>query len=165
MRRLAVPFAVLLTVLALASPADAVRIKVASTSVGNALVDSHGRSLYQFGKDRRHRSSCSGGCAAEWPPLLTRADPTAGTGVRASKLGTTRRSNGKLQVTYAGRPLYRFAGDQGRGDINGQNLDEFGGVWTLLSPSGARITADAGQGGSQPPPSSNPYPPSSPYPY
>jgi predicted lipoprotein with Yx(FWY)xxD motif len=167
MRRLAVlslavlPCVLLGAAVGPVSAASAARVKMASTSVGDALVDSRGRTLYQFGKDRRRRSSCSRACAVDWPPLLTRTDPTAGPGVKASKLGTTRRSDGKLQVTYAGRPLYRYVGDSAKGDINGQNLDAFGGVWTLMSPSGARITRDAGQGAPSPSPSPSPspYPP------
>src|SRR4051794_39852173 len=83
----------------------------ANSSLGNILVDSQGRTLYLFKKDTGSTSTCTGACAAAWPPLAASGRPTVGSGASASKVGTTKRSDGKLQVTYSGHPLYRFMGD------------------------------------------------------
>ena len=88
-------------------------------------------------------SSCSGACAQAWPPLLTKGKPTAGTGVNASDLGTTMRSDGTEQVTYKGHPLYYFVADTSAGSTKGQGSDSFGAKWWLVAPSGAAITAAA----------------------
>jgi predicted lipoprotein with Yx(FWY)xxD motif len=118
----------------------ATKIGIASSSVGKILVDSHGRTLYLFVKDKNGKSACSGACAAYWPPLLAAGKPQALAGVKASLLGTTRRSNGRLQVTYRHHPLYRYAGDTSKGQMNGQSLDDFGGEWWVVSPAGNKIT-------------------------
>jgi predicted lipoprotein with Yx(FWY)xxD motif len=96
--------------------------------------------LYLFKKDTRGKSRCSGSCAANWPPLLTTARPTAGSGVKGSKLGTTRRSDGKSQVVYNHHPLYRFIGDSKPGNTNGQGLNAFGARWFVVSPAGQART-------------------------
>ena len=87
-------------------------IRVANSRLGRILVDSTGRTLYLFKADVRTSSACSGACATAWPPLLADGKPTAGTGLTASKLGTTTRSDGTRQVTYNGHPLYLFIKDQ-----------------------------------------------------
>jgi predicted lipoprotein with Yx(FWY)xxD motif len=115
-------------------------VKAAHSSLGKILVDSKGRTLYLFMKDSGKKSRCFGDCAANWPPLRVSRKPTAGSGVRASLLGTTRRSDGKRQVTYNGHPLYRFAGDSKPGDTNGQGLDGFGARWYVVTPSGRPLT-------------------------
>ena len=65
--------------------------------------------------------------------------PAATAGAKQSLLGVTRRSDGKLQVTYAGHPLYTFVQDTKRGQTNGQNLDKFGAEWYVLAPAGTKI--------------------------
>src|SRR5947209_5970892 len=75
-------------------------VQLRSTKLGKILVGSTGHTLYLFAKDTSGRSACSGQCAVYWPPLLSATKPTAGTGVKASLLGRTKRSNGKWQVTY-----------------------------------------------------------------
>ena len=75
------------------------------------LVDAKGRTLYLFEADKGPMSACGGACASVWPPLMTTGKPTAGPGVTASKLGTTKRSDGATEVTYNGHPLYTYAGD------------------------------------------------------
>jgi predicted lipoprotein with Yx(FWY)xxD motif len=166
MRRLMLlPLALVLPALLLPATAFAARatVKTASTADGTVLVDQHGKSLYMFGKDRRGKSSCSGACAQNWPPLLTTSKPKAGSGVSASKLSTVKRSDGKTQVTYARHPLYKFIADQAAGDVNGQGLNAFGGIWSLLMPSGAKVS---GTPSSNPMPSPSPSPSPSPgYPY
>jgi predicted lipoprotein with Yx(FWY)xxD motif len=116
--------------------------------LGKILTDSQGRTIYMFAKDTGSTSTCSGGCAAEWPPVTTSGKPTAGNGLTASMIGTTTRSDGTKQVTYNGHPLYRFSGDQAAGDTNGQNLSAYGAKWYALSAAGDRVTASgSGSGG------------------
>ena len=114
-------------------------VQVRRTGLGQILVDSRGRTLYLFKKDTGGKSACSGSCAANWPPLLATGRPTAGTGVKASKLATTRRSDGKTQVVYNGHPLYRFIGDGMPGNTNGEGLTAFGARWFVVSPAGNEI--------------------------
>jgi predicted lipoprotein with Yx(FWY)xxD motif len=123
-------------------------VKTRSTSLGTILVDSHGRTLYLFRKDKGRRSHCSGSCAQAWPPLITHARPKARGGARQSMLSTSRRGNGAKQVLYNGHPLYRYAFDSAAGDTNGEGLNAFGARWFAVSPSGRAITSS-----SAPPPS------------
>jgi predicted lipoprotein with Yx(FWY)xxD motif len=113
---------------------------VESTSLGKILDDGQGRTLYVFQGDTGTKSNCSGACATNWPPL-TSANPTVGKGASASMTGTTKRSDGKTQVTYNGHPLYTFTGDSGPGDTSGQGVSAFGGLWYALSPAGRQVTA------------------------
>jgi predicted lipoprotein with Yx(FWY)xxD motif len=125
-----------------ASGGRAATVGVANDSaLGKILVDSRGRTLYLFKKDTGTQSQCSGACAAAWPPVRAAAKPTAGSGVTASKLGTSARSDGAPQVTYNGHPLYLYAGDQNPGDTNGQGITGFGAAWYVVSPSGDQITS------------------------
>ena len=114
-------------------------VKVGSSSLGRILVDGRGRTLYLFEKDSRGHSACSGACTSYWPPLLTRAKLLARGSAKQSLLGIIRRSNGRKQVTYAGHPLYRFIGDTRPGQTNGQDLQDFGAGWYVLSPTGKKI--------------------------
>lgn len=111
-------------------------VQVRRTHLGKVLVDSRGRTLYLFKKDTRGKSKCSGSCAVNWPPLLTTGRPSSGRGVQGSKLGTTRRSDGKIEVVYNHHPLYRFVGDTKPGNTNGQGLAAFGARWFVVSPAG-----------------------------
>jgi predicted lipoprotein with Yx(FWY)xxD motif len=114
-------------------------VEVATSRLGRILVDSKGITLYDFVADKGTTSVCYGACAALWPPLITKGRPIAGPGVRASLLGTTKRKDGKLEVTYKGHPLYYFVTDRRRGQTTGQSLDQFGGPWWVLSPAGKEI--------------------------
>jgi len=114
-------------------------VAVAKSRLGPILVDSRGITLYDFVKDKRGTSSCYGACAALWPPLFAKGKPHAGHGVRASLLGTTRRKDGKLEVTYNHHPLYYYVSDRKPGQTTGQRLNQFGGLWWVLSPSGKEI--------------------------
>ena len=96
-------------------------------------MDGGGNSLYLFTNDQRNASTCSGGCAGAWPPLVTVGDPVAGEGIEGDLLGMITREDGSVQVTYNGWPLYRFSGDQAPGDTKGQ---EVGGVWFTVSTAG-----------------------------
>ena len=121
---------------ATAAASGAVSIKTATGKPGTFLVDSSGRSLYLFEADKSDTSTCNGACAAAWPPLTTTGAPTAGTGVKASLLGTSKRDDGKMEVTYNGHPLYYFANDTAPGDLKGQGVDAFGAEWYAVSPEG-----------------------------
>ena len=114
-------------------------IALKSTAVGRVLVGANGRTLYLFTADKGAKSVCYGQCAAYWPPLIA-GTPTAGAGLSASLLGTTKRKDGKLQVTYHGHPLYYFAADKKAGDIKGQGFVHFGGSWWTVSAAGAKVT-------------------------
>jgi len=123
----------------------------ATSSLGTILVSAQGRALYLWQADVGTKSSCVGACAAAWPPLVTTGHPSAGSGVKQSLLGTTKRSDGTQQVTYGGHPLYLFKGDTASGQTNGQGSDGFGALWYVLSPGGKGITASppsAGASGS-----------------
>ena len=118
-----------------------------NSSLGKILVDSNGRTVYLFKKDTGPKSTCSGTCAVDWPPVTTTGKPIAGTGLTASMVGTTTRSDGSKQVTYNGHPLYLYIGDQKSGDTNGQNVNSFGAEWYVLSPAGSAVTKSSGSGG------------------
>ena len=121
------------------SNASAASVDVRDTSLGKILVDPHGRSLYLFEKDTGPKSTCYGSCAVAWPPFTTSGTPTAGTGAKASLIGTTTRTDGKDEVTYNGHPLYYYVGDSKAGDTNGQDSRQFGAPWYVLSPAGNQI--------------------------
>jgi predicted lipoprotein with Yx(FWY)xxD motif len=122
-------------------------LSTAKTSLGRILVNSSGHTLYLFGKDKNGKSSCSGMCASFWPPLITTGKPRAGTGAKASLLGTTKRADGRLQVTYNHHPLYMFKKDTKKGQTNGEGLSAFGATWYAVSPAGARVVKSGGGGG------------------
>ena len=122
--------------------AGSAKIGVASSALGRIVVDSRGRTLYLFEKDKNRRSACYGQCATYWPPLLTHGKPMARGGARQSLLGMIRRANGSQQVTYAGHPLYRFVQDRKPGQTNGEGSQAFGAGWEVLSPAGKKIEAD-----------------------
>lgn len=104
--------------------------------LGTILVDSQGLTLYDFHKDKGSKSACYDACAAAWPPLLTEGNPQAQSAADRSMLGTTKRKDGTVQVTYNGWPLYTYAGDQNPGEANGNDIDQFGAEWYALQPNG-----------------------------
>jgi predicted lipoprotein with Yx(FWY)xxD motif len=122
------------------TPSPQATVMTRSGPMGTYLTDGQGKSLYYFQADKGTTSTCSGPCAATWPPLVTVGAPKAGPGVDASKLGTTPRSGNATQVTFAGHPLYLYGGDTAAGQTNGQGLNNFGALWWLVSPQGASIT-------------------------
>jgi predicted lipoprotein with Yx(FWY)xxD motif len=125
-------------------------VGVATTSLGKILVDSKGRTVYLFKKDRGTRSACFGACASAWPPVRAGVKPTVGSGAKASLAGTTKRSDGASQVTYKGHPLYLFTGDQKAGQTSGQGVKAFGAAWYAVSPAGGQVsgaTSTSGGGG------------------
>jgi predicted lipoprotein with Yx(FWY)xxD motif len=106
--------------------------------IGQILVDSKGMTLYYFEKDKGGKSACYGACAQVWPAYTTSGNPTGQKGASASKLGTSKRTDGTTQVTYAGYPLYTYVSDTKPGDIKGNNLDQFGAEWYALHPNGKK---------------------------
>jgi predicted lipoprotein with Yx(FWY)xxD motif len=112
-------------------------IKVGNAGkVGKVLVDSKGLTVYDFHKDKGTTSSCYGGCEKGWPPVLTSGKAKATGGAQASMLGTTKRKDGSLQVTYNGHPLYTFVEDKKPGEANGNDVSAFGAQWYSLEASG-----------------------------
>ncbi len=105
-------------------------------TLGSILVDDKGMTLYLFTKDTPNTTVCYEKCAIAWPPLLTAGDPIAGEGVDAALLGTTNRTDGTVQVTYNGWPLYYYEKDKAPGDVTGQDV---GGVWYVVSAAGEQV--------------------------
>src|SRR6266550_7131730 len=128
-----------LAAVAVASPKTST-ISLRPTAVGKVLVAANGRTLYLFTADKGKRSTCYGQCAGYWPPLLA-SKPSVGTGLKSSMLGTTKRKDGKLQVTYGGHPLYYFVQDKKAGQVKGQGFVHFGGSWWVVSAAGKSIKA------------------------
>ena len=128
-----VAVAVAAATVALGASAAAPTVTVRSSSYGPILFDGRGFVLYAFTADARGRSHCAGACAKAWPPYVVESAP------HGRLLGATRRSNGFLQVTYAGRPLYYYVGDRKPGQILCQNVFEFGGRWLVVRPGGGLV--------------------------
>ncbi len=127
------------------STAQTVTVETRSGDLGTFVTDGSGRTLYLFAADHGGTSACTGACLSAWPPLTTSGTPSAGGQVQAGMLGTLSRG-GSLQVTYAGHPLYYYAGDSSTGDTNGQGVDGFGATWWVVSPAGTAITHSPGGG-------------------
>jgi predicted lipoprotein with Yx(FWY)xxD motif len=153
--RLLVSAAVLVVVMVAAASAFAAGgspiVKVGPSQLGRVLVDSHGKTLYIWAHDKTSKSTCNGDCASYWPPLLTKGQPKAIAGAISKLLGKSRRSDGRLQVTYAGHPLYYFALDTKAGQTKGEALTDFGGRWDPVSAVGKAVrkggSASSGSGG------------------
>jgi len=127
-----------------ASRASAGGVTLHKTKLGNVLATSSGRTLYLFMVDKNGRSACYGKCASFWPPLMQKGKLRAGAGLKAKLLGTTKRKNGKRQVTYNGHPLYLFSLDKGAGQTAGQGQNFFGGRWFVVSAAGKADKSSAG---------------------
>jgi predicted lipoprotein with Yx(FWY)xxD motif len=110
-----------------------------TSSLGTFLVDANGRTLYVWDADHGSKSTCSGACAQAWPPLTTTITPKASGAVKASLLGTTKRTDGTREVTYASHPLYTFAGDTQPGQTTGQGSNGFGAPWWVVTPAGQAL--------------------------
>jgi predicted lipoprotein with Yx(FWY)xxD motif len=106
-----------------------------NSNLGPILVDSRGMTLYLYTMDTANTSTCYNSCSTVWSPYLTDGMPTAGSGVTASMLGTTTRTDGSTQVTYNGHPLYYFAMDKGPGDTTGEGVQN---VWYVITPQGTQ---------------------------
>jgi predicted lipoprotein with Yx(FWY)xxD motif len=120
-----------------ASPSSATSLMIAKNpALGAFLADDQGRTLYLFTKDTKGTSSCYDKCAAAWPPLMSSDQLKMRDGVSADLISTTVRTDGSMQVTYNGWPLYYFAADKASGDVNGQAV---GKVWWVVSGEGNPI--------------------------
>ena len=130
-----------------------------NTALGTVLVNSTGRTLYHITSDTRTKVTCKASCVAQWPPLLIAAGakPVAGPGISAAKLGTLKRADGGLQVTYNGMTLYRYAGDSKAGQANGEAVSD---KWYAVSSLGkivkpAATSSSSSTGSGYTPPSSS----------
>jgi predicted lipoprotein with Yx(FWY)xxD motif len=121
----------------------AASVSLGKTKLGRVLVASTGHTLYLFKKDKNGKSVCSGSCAKFWPPLLSRGKASVGRGLKASMLGTTRRSDGSRQLTYNKHPLYTFTLDKRGGQTNGEGRLEFGARWYAVSAAGNAVVRAA----------------------
>jgi predicted lipoprotein with Yx(FWY)xxD motif len=128
---------------AAAAAGKGISISMTKGSPGTYLTGPSGRAIYLWVADTGDKSSCSGACAKVWPPVITKGTPIAASGVTASDLGTTKRSDGSTQVTYKNHPLYYYISDTGSGMTTGQGSDSFGAKWWLVTPAGAAITTGA----------------------
>ena len=103
-----------------------------SDKLGMYLIAYNGMTVYTYANDTKNVSTCTGQCAAAWPPYVvpvgTRLNLQAGVD---GSIATTTRADGQLQVTYKGKPLYFYSGDKKSGDTLGQNV---GGVWYVVRP-------------------------------
>ena len=118
-----------------AAAAAAVELKTESTKLGTVLADKKGKTVYWFAKDTSSTSACTGACATAWPPVLGMPQAAAGSAL-SGKFGTIRRSDGTVQATYDGHPLYTFEGDTAPGQTNGNGVIAFGAAWSVITISG-----------------------------
>jgi predicted lipoprotein with Yx(FWY)xxD motif len=118
-----------------AAAAAAVELKTESTKLGTVLTDDKGKTVYWFAKDTSTASACTGACATAWPPVLGMPQAASGTTL-TGRFGTIRRSDGTLQATYNGHPLYTFEGDTAPGQTNGNGIIAFGAAWSAITVSG-----------------------------
>jgi predicted lipoprotein with Yx(FWY)xxD motif len=125
-----------------AAPARVARrgttVRIVRSQFGRILADGRGQALYLFTRETSRTSRCYGDCATAWPPVPARGRPAGGRGARASLIGTTRRRDGTLQVTYAGRPVYYYVGDS-PGRVLCHNVTEFGGIWRVIRADGSAV--------------------------
>jgi predicted lipoprotein with Yx(FWY)xxD motif len=113
---------------------------VRDSRYGKVIWDGRGFALYAFTRDRRGGTSrCYGACAKAWPVYYSKAALRAGPGIKRSLLGTVRRRDGRRQITYNGWPLYYYVHENRPGLILCQNVDEFGGLWLVVRPSGKLV--------------------------
>ena len=123
------------------SAAGGVALALRHTVLGTILTTGQGFTVYAFEADHGAMSACTGACAAAWPPVTTSSARIAVDGAAAGSLtGEITRAGGVHQLTYAGHPLYRFAGDSSPGATNGQGSEAFGARWDVLTPAGQEVT-------------------------
>jgi predicted lipoprotein with Yx(FWY)xxD motif len=122
-------------------------VNLRKTNLGKVLAAKSGLTLYLFMADRHGKSACNGQCTTYWPPLIKKGKLRAGAGVKAKFLRTTKRKDGRRQVTYKGHPLYRFSGDSKAGDTSGEGQKFFGGKWYAVSAAGKAVKKAPGGGG------------------
>jgi len=119
----------------------------ANATYGNILVNAQGMTLYELTSEAGGNIQCTGACTGVWPPLTLPSGtttPTGGTGVTGT-LGTVTRSDGTVQVTYGGYPLYTYSGDTAAGQTNGQGIQAFGGTWQVVKVTAVTQSASVPQ--------------------
>ncbi len=112
-------------------------ITLGDSDFGTMLFDSNEQAIYIFENDKQGETVCYGECAEAWPPVFTDGKPEAGDGVKDALLGTVKRRDGRLQVTYADKPLYFYAHEE-PGQVLCHNVDLNGGLWWVVGPDGNR---------------------------
>ena len=112
-------------------------IHVDGSEFGTMIYGPRNQAIYIFQRDSRNETNCYGECAAAWPPVITRGEPRARGGAKQSLVGTVKRRDGSLQVTYAGQPLYYYA-NEGPGEVRCHNVNLNGGLWWVIGPDGKR---------------------------
>jgi predicted lipoprotein with Yx(FWY)xxD motif len=110
------------------------------SGLGTVLVDSKGMTVYEFTVDKGTTSECYEECETAWPPVTASGKPSAGEGAMAADLGTTKRKDGTMQVTYKGHPIYTFAEDKAPGEANGNEAE---GTWFVLNEAGTAVKGKA----------------------
>jgi predicted lipoprotein with Yx(FWY)xxD motif len=120
-------------------PRRGVLVRTVSSPFGTIVADRPGQAFYLFDKERSRKSECYGACAKAWPPVLAKGRPVAGKGARRGLLGTTRRRDGRLQLTYRGHPMYYYVADS-PGRVLCHDVVEFGGRWLVVHPDGRAAT-------------------------
>ena len=125
------------------SPAAAAAGSLKTATIGGVtvLTNANGFTLYSFAPDTPTKSNCNGTCAQNWPPVK---GPVTASGVTGT-FGTIKRSDGSVQATFDGHPLYAFVGDTAPGQAKGNGLNAAGGLWHEVTTSG---TAPAGSSSS-----------------
>lgn len=134
--------------------ASGMGLHVAHTSLGNVLVDAHGMTVYLLTSDRPNTSRCTGQCLQYWPIVPSAQARAKAQGVTA-RLGTTKATNGSSMATAGGWPLYTFVKDKAAGDVTGEGVATFGGIWYAVSPSGQAVKGSAAKASSAPPSTSS----------
>ena len=114
-------------------------VSTKTSSLGTFLVDGQGRTLYLWDADHGPKSTCNAACAQAWPPLTTTGTPKATGAVKSSLLGTATRADGSREVTYAGHPLYTYAGDTRPGQVTGEGSNSFGAPWWTVTTAGKAL--------------------------
>jgi predicted lipoprotein with Yx(FWY)xxD motif len=114
-------------------------VALRKVSFGTVLVGANNHTVYLFEKDKGTKSMCTGACTGEWSPLTTSGQPSAGSGLTASLVGTSKRSDGMTQVTYGGHPLYYYADDKRPGQTEGEGKKEFGAEWYAVGATGKKV--------------------------
>ena len=112
-------------------------IVLGDSEFGSMLFDSKRQAIYIFERDSDGKTVCYDECAEAWPPVYTEGEPKAREGVKQSLLGTLKRRDGRLQVTYRGQPLYFYA-HEGPGEVRCHNVNLNGGLWWVVGPDGRR---------------------------
>jgi predicted lipoprotein with Yx(FWY)xxD motif len=145
---LAALVAVLATGVAIAAVHGNPTVKAAQNSTLNTkivVVNKTGRTLYHLITEKGKAFTCTGSCSTIWPPLTIPkgSKPVAGVGINKSKLGTIKRPDGRVQVTYYGLTLYRYSGDSKAGQTNGEGIQS---IWYAVGANG-KLVKQASSGG------------------